>query len=56
MCTNPAYGQGLYYNCVYPFFVIVVLQAFHPSTQRSEFKANFNPAYETVAVINHHNA
>ena len=51
MCSNPAYGQGLYYNNVLSFLVIVVIQVYHPSAQRSEFRANVNPAYETVAAF-----
>ena len=49
MCTNPAYGQGLYYNNVLSFLVIVVLRVYHPSAQTSDFRTNVNPAYETVA-------
>lgn len=53
MCTNPAYGEGSYYNDALLFLVIIVLQVYHPSAQRSELKTNINPAYETVV---HHNA
>ena len=52
MHTNPAYGQGLYCNDVLLFLVIVVLhRVYHPSAQRSEFRASVNPAYETVVAF-----